>query len=248
MENALLVGLSRQVALRREMDVIANNVANVNTFGFKAEAMLFQEYLMPAARTDAFPRGSNTVAYVQDRATVHDFRNGPVERTGNMLDVAIATDGFFAVETPAGERYTRNGSFQINAQGQLVTSEGQPVLGQNGPITFEPNDHAITIAADGTVSTAEGIRGKLRVVRFADPQLLKKDGTSTFAPEAGRVGEPVAQPGLVQGAIEKSNVRPVIELARMMEVQRAYQTVSSLIDQGYQMRRTAIERLAEAPM
>ena len=151
MANTLLIGLSRQLTLERQMDVVANNVANINTAGYKADRSLFQEYLMPVAHEDNFVGGDRRLSFVQDRATFHDFASGPSEQTKNPLDVAIAGDGFLVVQTPAGERYTRDGSMQINNQGQLVTTSGNPVLGTNGPIVFQPTDHDISIAADEVV-------------------------------------------------------------------------------------------------
>ena len=137
MENTLLIGLSRQVTLERQMDVIANNVANVNTNGFKADRSLFQEYLMPTAREDNFAPGRDRrLSHVLDRATFHDFAQGSPDQTKNPLDVAINGDGFFVVQTPEGERYTRDGSFQIDSQGCLVTSDGSPVMSNAGEITF----------------------------------------------------------------------------------------------------------------
>ena len=187
MQNTFLVGLSRQVALSRELDVVANNIANINTNGYKADGSLFEEYLSSSARSDTGGR----VSYVRDRGVWHDMGAGPIEHTGNPLDLAIDGDGFFAVQTPRGERYTRNGALHLNATGQLVTSEGDPVLGTGGPITFQPNDRQISISADGTISVRDGAskvdtaRGKLRLVTFAKPQQLQKDGGSTFKPGAG---------------------------------------------------------------
>jgi flagellar basal-body rod protein FlgF len=181
MQNALLIGLSRQVALSRELDVVANNIANMNTTGFKADGSLFEEYLNSAARA-----ADTRVSFVQDRATWIDMSAGALERTGNALDVAINGDGFFAVQTQRGVRYTRNGSFQINPSGQLVTAQGDPVLGDGGPITFQPTDRQISISPDGTISVREGNskadsqRGKLRLVSFANPRQLQKDGNGTF--------------------------------------------------------------------
>ena len=126
MENTLLIGLSRQIALQRELDVVANNVANMNTTGYKADGAIFEEYLMPQAQAAGFQGADRRVSYVQDRATWRDFGAGPIRPTGNPLDVAIYGDAFFVVQTPRGERYTRNGAFQINAQGELVTSAGGP--------------------------------------------------------------------------------------------------------------------------
>jgi flagellar basal-body rod protein FlgF len=181
MDNALLVGLSRQVSLRRELDVIANNIANINTSGFKSESMMFEQYLDPTARHEYFPGGDRRISFVMDRATIQDFSQGPLQRTDAPLDVALDGQGFFSVQTPNGERYVRGGNFHLNAQGQLVTASGMPVLGQGGPVTFEPNDVNITIAADGTVSTQNGERGKLRVVRFANTHQLVKQGEGLWA-------------------------------------------------------------------
>src|SRR6266567_9069425 len=131
MENTLLVGLSRQMVLERQMDVVANNVANVNTTGYKADRSLFQEFLTSGAHEDNFSRSDRRVSFVQDRATFHDFAAGPSELTKNPLDVAIDGNAFLVVQTPAGERYTRDGSLQINSQGHLVTAAGYQVLGAN---------------------------------------------------------------------------------------------------------------------
>ena len=120
MENTLLIGLSRLVTLERQMGVVANNIANVNTNGYKADQSLFQEYLMPGAHADNFAWRDRAFSYVQDRATWHDFTQGAAEQTGNPLDVAIDGSGFLVVQTQRGERYTRDGSLQINAQGQLT--------------------------------------------------------------------------------------------------------------------------------
>src|SRR5882724_3403570 len=109
MENNLLIGLSRQMTLERQIDVISNNVANVNTNGYKADKSLFQEYLMPVAHADNFVGRDRVFSYVQDRATWRDLGQGATENTGNPLDVAIDGNAFLAVQTPAGERYTRNG-------------------------------------------------------------------------------------------------------------------------------------------
>src|ERR1700726_793125 len=176
MENTLLIGLSRQMVLERQMDVVANNVANVNTNGFKADKSLFQEYLKTGAHEDNFVGRDRSVSYVLDNGTFKDFSAGPTEQTKNPLDVAIDGGGFLVVQTPAGERYTRDGGLQINGQGQLVTASGDAVLGTGGPIVFQPGDKEITIGDDGGVSVRQGanpvdsLRGKLRLVSFAQAQ------------------------------------------------------------------------------
>ncbi len=249
MENTILVGLSRQVALRRELDVIANNIANIGTTGFKADGVKFEEYLAPGARIDTFPMGRDRrVSFVLDRETRTDMAQGAFQQTGNPLDVAIDGEGFFAVETPQGERYTRSGSFVVNAAGELVTPAGHRVLGNGGPIVLDPNDTEISIAQDGTISTREGERGRLRIVRFEEPSQVAKQGDNLFAAAGDAVPLP-AEPRtrLVQGSVEKSNVHAMLEMSRMIEVTRAYTSLSQLLNRTDELRRTAIERLADVP-
>ena len=191
MANHLLVGLSRQVVLDRQMDVVANNVANINTNGFKADRTLFEDFLTSRAHEDNFVGRDRRISFVQDRGTFKDFAQGASELTKNPLDVAIDGAGFLVVQTPAGERYTRDGGLKINNQGQLVKSSGYPVLGGSGPIVLQPTDKEITIAADGNVTVLEGtnridsVRGKLRVVRFADAQKLVKEVSNLYAAGPG---------------------------------------------------------------
>src|SRR5690606_22844031 len=141
MENALLIGLSRQMAMSRDMATIANNLANMNTTAYKSEAMLFEQYLMPDASEDSLDK---QITFVQDVGQHRDMRDGALQTTGNPLDVAIAGEGFFRVETEAGVLYTRNGHFNLNAEGQLVTSAGEPVLTDAGAaITFANDETGI---------------------------------------------------------------------------------------------------------
>ena len=253
MENASLVGLSRQIALQRELDVVANNVANLNTTGYKADNVVFHEHLMPVARANQFRGGDRQLSFVQDRATWLDLSQGPVQQTGNPLDIAVSDNAFLTVQTPRGERYTRNGALQINSAGQLVTSEGLQVLGQNGPIVFQPNDRNVAISTDGTISVREGqsttdsLRGKLRLATFAQPQRLQKDGTSTYMAPAGVLPDAAPTARVSQGVVEKSNVHGITEMTRMIEVTRTYTQLASMLQQHSEMRRTAIEKLAEVP-
>src|SRR5271154_4086891 len=132
MENALLIGLSRQTVLERQIDVIANNIANVNTAGYKTDNSLFEEYLNTPAHEDNFVGSDRRISFVQDRGTYRDMAQGPAEETKNPLDGAIDGPAFLAVQTQGGERYTRDGNLHINSQGQLVTVAGNPVLGTSG--------------------------------------------------------------------------------------------------------------------
>ncbi len=253
METVGLIGLSRQMTLRRQLDVVANNIANINTTGFKAERTLFQEYLSPTAHEDNFSGRDRRVSFVQDRATMHDFAGGPVEPSKNPLDVAIDGNAFLEVQTPAGTRYTRDGSLQINNQGQLVTSSGFPVLGNNGPIVFQQSDHDINISQDGTVTVLEGtnridsVRSKIRMVQFASPQQLVKEGSNLYSAGAGANPQPSLTSKLNQGFIERSNVSSVTEMTRMIEVTRAYTELSNMLVSQGDARKTAIEKLADVP-
>jgi len=253
MENASLVGLSRQIALSRELDVVANNIANLNTTGYKSDTTVFHEFLMPGVRSNQFRGADRQVSFVQDRATWIDFSQGAVQPTGNPLDVAISGNAFLTVQTPRGERYTRNGALQINGQGQLVTSEGLQVVGQNGPIVFQPNDREISIGIDGTISvregqaTADAQRGKLKLASFAQPRSLQKDGTSTYMAPAGVTPREPTDAKVTQGAIEKSNVQSVTEMTRMVEITRTYTQIAQILQNQSDMRRSAIDKLAEVP-
>jgi flagellar basal-body rod protein FlgF len=252
MENTLLIGLSRQMVLERQMDVVANNVANVNTNGYKADKSLFQEYLRTGAREDNFIGSDRAVSFVLDRGSYRDFTQGSAEQTKNPLDVTIDGGGFLVVQTAAGERYTRDGGLQINNQGQLVTANGDAVLGTNGPIVFQPTDHDIAIAADGNISVVEGtnrtdsVRGKLRLVSFADAQQLLKEGSNLYS-----AGNAAAQPDTAsrvrQGFVEKSNVSSVTEMSRMIEVTRTYTQIANMLQQQSDLHKTAIDKLADVP-
>jgi len=254
MENASLVGLSRQMSLQREMEVVANNIANIDTNGFKADFSLFEEYLMPGARDGNFRVADSPVSFVRDRGTLIDLNQGPLQRTGSPLDVAINGDGFLIIRTPQGERYTRNGALEISPQGELVTSEGYQVLGEGGPIAFQNQDTGITINQEGTVSvkdpsnsTVAIIRGQLRVVSFAQAQRLQKEGGSTFSAPADMPPSPSTKSKVVQGALEKSNVRPIIEMSRMIEVSRSYAMIANLLQGQGDLHKTAIQQLADVP-
>src|SRR5262245_9321286 len=228
MENTSYIALSRQSALRREMDVIAHNVANMNSTAYKGEKMMFVEHLTKSRDDLSFiPR---KLAFTRDVAQYRNLTEGPVQTTGNTFDVAIRGDGYFVVQRPDGsEAYTRNGSFTMDTQGQLVTQSGDPVMSNGGaPIFFTPQDGNITIAADGTISTNNGQIGRLRVVNFEDKQNLKMEQGGLLSTD--QAPQDVQRPGVIQGALEGSNIQPVIEMARMIDVHRSYDAVRSFID------------------
>jgi flagellar basal-body rod protein FlgF len=249
----LLVGLSRQMVLERQMDVVANNLANVNTNGFKTDASLFQEYLKTGAHEDNFVGSDRAVSYVQDSGTYRDLTQGAVQPTNNPLDLAIDGSAYLVVQTPGGERYTRDGGLQLNSQGQLVTVAGDPVLGASGPIVFQPTDHDINVSPDGTITVLEGngrtdaIRGKLRLVSFANAQRMLKEGSNLYSAGEGGAPDPDVKSQIRQGFIEKSNVNSVAEMSRMIEVTRAYTQIATLLQQQSDLHKTAIQQLADVP-
>jgi len=236
MENAGYIALSRQMVLRREMDVIANNMANLNTPAYKGQSMLFAEYL---ETTDS----GEKVSFVQDISLVRNLTEGQMTATDNPLDVAIQGDGYFEVETPVGPRYTRAGALQLNANGELITSSGQRVLGEGGgPITLPANAADVTITRDGTVSTEQGPAGRLRVVRFENEQALVKQADGLYDAD-GQEALPADGAEVMQGMVEGSNVQGILELTRMIETVRSYSNTGKLVNDEHERLRRAIQSL-----
>lgn len=248
MDNSLLVSLSQQLAAFRAMDVIANNLANVSTPGFKREAAKFEELVMKV-RPSEEQKGTQSVSFVKDAGILRDSSQGNVEVTGATYDVAIAGKGFFSVQTPAGMRYTRDGHFSLDANGNLVTSQGYQVQGDGGAITITPNDGEINISPDGTISSVVNGVGnqlaKLKVVDFANPRAMTKEGANLYSTtQTATAPETV---NLRQGSLEASNVQPVIEISHMIEVMRAYEATATLAKSQEDMMRQAIDKLGSQP-
>ncbi len=241
METPTYIALSRQMVLRNQMDVVANNIANASTPGFKAEMMLMSEVELPAER-------GVDLSYVQDFATARDFSPGSVRATGNPLDLAVQGDGFFAVQTPDGVRYTRVGRFQLDANGTLVTSQGYPVLAGGGPVTLDPDDGPVYVAEDGSISTdlafggqQQVVAGKLDLVDFADRGQLTPAQDNLFDAKGQ---QPTAATGkIAQGMLEDSNVRPIIEMTSLIEVTRSYQAMQRFLDSEHERQRRAISSI-----
>jgi flagellar basal-body rod protein FlgF len=243
MDNTLLVSLSQQLAAYRSMDVIANNLANLSTPAFKREAVKFEEYVAQVAPSEG-QTGTQSVSFVKDTGVVRDLNDGKLETTSAPFDLALNGKGYFAVQTASGERYTRNGHLMLNADSQLVTSEGDPILGDGGPVTITPDDGDIHIAADGTMSGKLGQIGKLRVVDFADERALKKEGASLYSTSQSPTAATNAK--IQQGMIETSNVEPVIEISHMIDVMRAYQATATLTQSQEDLIRQAIDKLGSS--
>jgi flagellar basal-body rod protein FlgF/flagellar basal-body rod protein FlgG len=243
------------MALTHELDIVANNIANIETTGFKADHSLFSQYVMPHASDGQFSGRDRNLTFVNDRGSWIDFSAGPIQHTGNPLDVAIDGDAYLAVQTPRGIRYTRNGALQTNASGQLVTDEGYPVLGDNGPITFQSGDHGVIISPSGIITVRNGSdpsdqpRGQLQLAAFAQQGQLQKDGDSMFYPPPGVA--PIAAPlgtRVVQGAIEKSNVKAVAEISRMIQITQSYTDIANVLQEQSDQRKNALTQLSQAPV
>lgn len=241
MENALLVGLSAQLALRRSMEVVANNVANVSTAGFKRENPLFEQVLADIENEDRL--GGAQVAFVRDWGVLRDLSSGPWEQTGGALDAAIDGSAYFAVQTPQGERYTRDGQFKLDVNGRLVTVAGDPVLGEGGEIVLPANAKDIKIAADGVISTQDGQAGRIRLASFENERELRKEGGNLYVSDKPAL--PAQNVRLAQGFVERSNVQGVTEITRMIEISRAYSSVSDALSQTEETLKRAVSKLGE---
>ena len=243
METTSLIALSGQSSLARQMDIVANNIANMNTHGFKSEDVMFVEHLV---KSRGGPRIRPTkLAYVRDIATMTDMRPGQMEKTGNPLDLAIRGEGFFVVQTEDGERYTRNGRFQLDDGGQIVTQNGDPVLSNGGePFFLSPEDTEITISRDGTVATNTGELGKFRVVTFDNPQELKRFADGIFASKTAPTD--VATVQIDQGTLEGSNIQPILEMAKLIEISRKYDSTRKFIDREDERMRNMIKEFGQS--
>lgn len=240
MENLVYIGLSRQMALRQEMDTIAQNVANTNTPAFKAERLLFREFMKNVPGSSRFE-----VSMVQDYAQLRDTSEGALRPTGNPLDVALHGEGYFVVDTPLGERFTRNGHFRLNQDRQIVTSEGHVVQGDGGPLEIPAGDSRINIAKDGTLSTEGGVVGNLRVVRFDDEQALVKAAGSMFIAEVPP--QDVERPAMSQKMLEGSNVKAVMEMTRMINVHRSHDSISRMLRGADEREQRMVRVLGRVP-
>lgn len=234
MDTTGYIALSRQIALERHMTTIANNIANANTSGYRAEHALFEPFLEQAGE----PR---QVAFVQDVGLYRDLTPGPIAQTGNPLDLAIDGEGYLTVQTPDGERYTRGGHLGLDASGQVVDSQGNPVLDEGGsPITVPPEESQLTVGEDGTLTSTSGPIARLQLVTFGNEEAMTREGGGLYA--SAEVPRP-ATGRLVQGAIEGSNTVPVLEMTSLMATVRAFQGVQQLVDAQDELDRNAIQHL-----
>lgn len=223
MDNPSYTTLTRQSGLMREMQVVANNIANAATGGFRKEGVVFSEYV---SRLDG-DGPSLSMAAARGRTTSQ--LQGAIEQTGGSFDFAIEGDGYFLVETPEGEALTRAGSFTPNAAGELVTPDGLRLLDAGGAPVFVPPDAEIAVARDGTLSANGEPMAQIGLYRPATPQDATRRTGVLF--DLANPPEPVEVPTILQGHLEKSNVDPVTEISRMIQVQRAYEVGQSFLEQ-----------------
>ncbi|MBW4974472.1 flagellar hook-basal body complex protein [Roseovarius mucosus] len=235
MESAGYTTLTRQSGLLRELQVVANNIANAATTGYRQEGLIFSEFVK---RTEGGPSLSMARGNVRMTSTLQ----GPLTPTGGMLDLAIEGDGFFLIETPAGERLTRAGSFTLSAQGDLVTPDGFRVLDAGGaPVFIPPDATSIGLSPDGTLSDNGRPLAQIGLVRPIDRVgMIREDGVM-FHADGGF--EPVEEGVIHQGFLEGANVDPIGQVARMIEVQRAYEMGQSFLDTEHERVTSALDSL-----
>lgn len=222
MTNSIYATISRQDGLLKELQVVANNIANTNTTGYKTDRAIFAEYVMSTgAQTDSLSMGGLA-------GHSFDFTQGSVKFTGGQFDLAMQGEGFFAVETEAGQRLTRAGAFQVSGDGDLIAPDGAKVLSQGStPIQIPPDAEGLSIAGDGTISTNGEIIGQVGI--FMPNGQMQRDTDTRFIAAGGT--EAAQGASVLQGALEASNVSPVLEMARMIEVQRAYEAGQTVLEQ-----------------
>ena len=248
MNNALYVGLSRQMTLKRQMDVIANNIANSDTTGFKVESLMLREDVrQPSLRPSPGQAAPEKISFVHDAGVSIDYTQGALKQTGGTFDLGLHGDGFFQVQTPNGNRLTRDGRFTLNAQSQLIDMSGNPVLSNGGqPIRIDPTKTAPTISHDGTISQDGVIAGKVGVFKVADRTQLDKTEGGVFDPATNGLTPTVDPTTTVeQGMIENSNVDAIQQMTRMIAVSRAYEQVSNMMDQTSSTSDESIQRLGK---
>lgn len=241
MENAAYVGLSRQMTLRRELDIVANNIANADTNGFKVEQLLLGTEVGERAR-NAFVKPG--VSFVLDNGVGRDYGQGSLEQTGRALDFAIEGEGaFFKLQDGAGEAYTRDGAFTLDAESRLTTQGGAPVLGDGGEIILDRSLGEVSVASDGTISQNGQPVGRLAVVRFDALAALEKGGDGLYRNASNAAALEANDVQVRQGMLEGSNVNPILEITNLIEIQRAYESVTRMIENNTDLSRRSVERL-----
>ena len=259
MSGSIYMAATGALAYQHRVEILSNNIANVNTVGFKQDKTQFQQHYASALennnlRTSANADASQAEEFWFELTTHTDHSSGPLKQTGNRFDLAITGKGFFCVETPDGIQYTRRGDFGIDVNGNLVTQEGWPVLGQGGEITVESqadftdkDGHEILVHGDGTVEVDGNSAGKLRIVEFSEPQQLSKAGNTYFILDPGNAAESEATDYQIsQGMIELSNVDAVRMMTELIETLRGYESYQKVIRSIDEVNSMAIKEVGRA--
>lgn len=240
MDNSIYVTLSRQAALFRDMDITANNLANANTTAYQSEHIIFDSLVT----YDVNQGDRNPLVFSDNLHSYRDTRNASLTVTGNDLDLAIKGDGFFAVDTPGGIRYTRAGKFMLDSTGQLVTPDGYPVLdAASKPIIFPPETQAVKIGSAGNVKLDGEDFGFIGIWEFSNPNLLNRVDNKIFVSDAPP--REATNSTIAQGVIEDSNVQPVTELTNMISISRAVGSTAKFIETMYDLQRKASNTFAQ---
>ncbi len=244
MEISYSLALSRQLALQHKLEVTANNIANVNTSGFKAGSLLIRsEDVKPSSNKNNLATDQPwKMAY--DWSGLRDYRQGGLKTTGSPLDLAITGEGFFTVNTPNGPRYTRGGAFSMNDQGEVVDGNGNQLQGDGSAVTIPNNAKEINIATDGTLSVDGQVQGKIQIVKFDDPQSLQTEGNDLYN-GGNQTAQPLENAQMVQGAIEQSNVNSVFEMTDMIEISRQYEATQGMVQRMHDREQNAIRTIGK---
>ena len=242
MDSPGYILMSRLALQERSTQALAHNIANADTPGFRAMRPVFGQVMVNLRGAGGLP-GDKSMSIPQDRATWRDMAPGTLQTTGNPLDVAIDGEGFFVVETPKGERYTRAGRFSIGANGRLVDQEGNTVLdSRDRPISFSAQDTQIEITKTGVIQSENGEIATLRVVRFEKPQNLLGEGNRLFDAN-NEAPVQIERPKVVQGALEGSNISPILEMTRLTAEMREFQYASNFTEREGERITNAVERI-----
>jgi flagellar basal-body rod protein FlgF len=244
MENPTAIILSRMLQASRTMDVVANNIANASTPGYKSLHLSSGAWIDRMRAVNA-PDGGGTVAYATPTGTWRDTRPGPIHQTGNPLDFALPKSGYFTVQTSAGTRLTRDGRFTLSSSGNLVTSSGDNVLDASGQAIQIPQTAGkIAVASDGTISGPTGILGKIGVVNVANQQSLTAEGDNLL--RATTTPSAVSNPGIIQGALEGSNVQPIKEITNMLQASQNFQMISQFVSSEDSRHQNAVDKIVSS--
>ena len=237
MQDSLYVALSSQIALERRLDTIADNVANASTIGFRATGVKFEDVVSGT--------GPRSVSFASSGNTYLSGAHGALTETGNPFDFAVQGDAWFAIDTPAGTVMTRDGRFSMNENGELMSIEGYPVLDSGGaPIQLDPRNGPPKAGADGSLRQNDQLVGAIGLYNFDPGENFVRYGNSGIIP--ARTPEPVTDRsdiGIAQGFVEESNVNPVLEMTRLIQVQRAFENTAALMRQTDSSTEDAIKTL-----